>query len=96
VIIRQPLVLPGLGGHLCGYVGVPTSHKLYGFGYDSPLVRELHVHGGITYSKFGNFGMSAKSYWYFGFDCFHFCDISDPKDETYVQNEIDSLLCQLG
>ena len=33
-------------GHLCGYIGVPTSHPWYGKDYDEV---EADVHGGLTY-----------------------------------------------
>lgn len=40
------------GGHLCGYVGVPPEHPMYGFEQDA-IAPDLgiEVHGGITYAR---------------------------------------------
>ena len=37
---------------LCGYVGIPKSHPLWGVKYDEAYdyIQELNVHGGLTYS----------------------------------------------
>lgn len=40
-------------GHRCGYVGVPRWHPAYGLGYDHPLMRDVDVHGGLTYASAG-------------------------------------------
>lgn len=38
-------------GHLCGYVGVPTGHKVFGIESEhEDILRELNVHGGVTFS----------------------------------------------
>lgn len=79
-------------GHLCGYVGVPTDHPLYGVHYtsnsrylpssdpDNPTSSpeaEFEVHGGITYSGDGRFLIGVPpSLWWFGFDCAHSEDVS--------------------
>lgn len=47
LIVRTPM------GHLCGYVGIPPSHRLYGKDYDAAYNRErydIHVHGGLTFA----------------------------------------------
>lgn len=46
-IIRRS---PG-GGHLCGYVGVPRSHPLYGFQVRATRGLGIDVHGGIFYAE---------------------------------------------
>lgn len=39
-------------GHLCGYVGVPTDHPLWGWDHDAvPTEFGIEVHGGLTYSR---------------------------------------------
>lgn len=54
--------------HLCGYVGVPESHRAFGAGYDSV---NAPVHGGLTYSDEEDDG-----YWWFGFDTSHAGDMN--------------------
>lgn len=87
--------LPGLivrnsGGALCGYVGVPKEHRLYGVGYseksdalddESPESR-FDVHGGLTYSDFccGHVCHvpgpgEPDDVWWFGFDTCHWNDL---------------------
>ena len=90
--------------HLCGYVGIPKSHPLYGRGYDD--IEEIAVHGGLTFASeslypFGD----LKDLWWLGFDCAHSGDIVPGishvcQDETYknmdyVLEETRSLLRQL-
>lgn len=66
-------------GALCGYVGVPPTHKLYEKNYSEAPV---DIHGGLTYSD------KCQGYichvpkpgetderWWFGFDCAHAWDI---------------------
>lgn len=56
---------------LCGYVGIPRDHRLYGLDYnDSRVESEIDIHGGLTYSKQVN-GLT-----WFGFDCNHANDFS--------------------
>jgi hypothetical protein len=78
LIKRNPL-----GGNLCGYVGVPRGHPLYGVNYDD--ADHLSVHGGLTYSSKCSEGPEDRAIchkvepgesddvWWFGFDCGH-CD----------------------
>lgn len=80
-------------GHLCGYVGVPPGHPLYGVDTDYEEM-DLLVHGGVTYAAFcqedgpecetichttepGDF---EPAFW-IGFDCMHYRDAS-PQDIT--------------
>jgi hypothetical protein len=64
------------GGNLCGYVGVPDTHPLYGVGYSDCLKPGcsdedwcyehspegvLDVHGGITYSDLCQEGDDAET-----------------------------------
>ena len=40
------------GGHLCGYVGVPSSHPLHRFEPEAiPSDLGIEVHGGVTYGR---------------------------------------------
>lgn len=76
-------------GHRCGYVGVPTTHPLYGNHYTEPnevippgySVPESYfdVHGGLTYSDdlpgcITKCKIDGEIYWWFGFDCGHTMD----------------------
>lgn len=72
VVVRHPEMK-----HLCGYAGVNKGHPVYEVeysDYDHPLVGEIDVHGGLSYSKMG-VGYQKKYYlpdrWFFGFDCAH-------------------------
>lgn len=64
-IVRMPETL-----HWCGYVGVSSSHPFYLKDYDE--VRDISVHGGLTYS---DVRIEADKFWFFGFDCAHFMDL---------------------
>ncbi len=60
-------------GALCGYVGVPEGHKLYGVFYQD-LESYFHVHGGLTYSsKCADHicNEADEEVWWLGFDCAH-------------------------
>lgn len=105
VIIKQPM------GHLCGYVGISTSHPLHGFNYDDDEIPSLNVHGGLTYSGGeSNYPISNdENLWWYGFDCAHHNDYvpklakRDPtlythtiyRDESYVTKECEELARQL-
>jgi hypothetical protein len=60
-------------GHLCGYVGIPKSHPLYGKHYSDDEVENLDAHGGLTHS---GEDQDDKDTWWFGFDCSHGGDLS--------------------
>jgi len=61
-------------GTLCGYVGVPEGHKLYGMTYQE-LEKQYSIpaHGGLTFS--GHMG-EGSVYHFFGFDTAHGGDFS--------------------
>lgn len=62
-------------GTLCGYVGVPRGHSLYGMTYqDAEKNYPFHVHGGLTYS--GGMREPLDDYHFFGFDTAHVGDLS--------------------
>ena len=58
-------------GHLCGYVGVPAGHPLYGISDGSIGVE---VHGGVTFAEDECDGRS-EGLWWIGFDCAHSGDV---------------------
>ena len=60
-------------GHLCGYVGIPKSHPLYGKHYSDDEVENLDAHGGLTHS---GEDQDDKDTWWFGFDCLHGGDMT--------------------
>lgn len=91
LIIRAPL------GHLCGYVGLPPDHPLYGKHYDE-LPDEIDVHGGVTYGEEcgGHIchrpapGESDHLFWV-GFDCAHYNDLSPyetSRMSRYIQRKV--------
>lgn len=82
--------LPGLIvrnrlGALCGYVGVPETHKFYGKDYDHSATRKLRVHGSLTFANKCSPDHSGichvpeagepDSVWWLGFDCAHLDDV---------------------
>lgn len=84
LIVRSPS-----GGHLCGYVGVPSSHPWHGKEYDNYDLIRPDVHGGLTFSEHctpsADEGRGIchivedgedDKVWWFGFDCAHLGDIS--------------------
>jgi hypothetical protein len=88
-------------GYLCGYVGVPASHKLFGKNTDA------FVHGGITFANNWDEiseGFYPEGTWFFGFDCGHSADLKpfdvEPKtiyrDFNYVLHETRKLAKQLA
>jgi hypothetical protein len=97
-------------GVWCGYVGVPSSHPLYGVTHNDV---DVEVHGGLTYSNKCDGHVChdpepdmPDDVWWFGFDTAHYRDYipgnsffrdSDQiyRDITYVEEEIRSLASQL-
>lgn len=84
MIHRGPL------GSWCGYVGVPSSHSLFGVEFDDAENNErfsINVHGGLTFSEAcgtiddDGSGICHPSddgdhVWWFGFDCAHYRDLT--------------------
>lgn len=73
-LIRSPL------GAWNGYVGVPKGHPLYGAHYsESVRLDTVDVHGGLTYSGFGEDLRGTPQWvanlWCLGFDCAHWDDL---------------------
>lgn len=68
------------GGFLCGYVGVPDEHPAHGTGYDDLYTEGEEygpaVHGGLTYAASTAPGCDAQGFWWFGFDCTHYQDLT--------------------
>lgn len=60
-------------GHLCGYVGIPKNHPLWGKHYSDDETMYIHTHGGLTHS---GEDQDDKDTWWFGFDCSHGGDLS--------------------
>jgi hypothetical protein len=76
------LILRGPMGALCGYVGVTPDNPAYQVNYWNDntavgnMVRNIDVHGGLTYSDLGDGDYRPAGLWWFGFDCSHSGDIS--------------------
>ena len=103
MIVRHPLL-----GHLCGYVGLPNNHPLYGVSIDDA---PGYVHGHWTYADYCDDHICHKAlpdepnkvYW-LGFDCAHYNDLSPGlpytqgtyKNIYYVANEIAQVLEELS
>lgn len=72
-------------GFRCGYVKVPKSHPFYNKDYSEKEIRNLNVHGGITFSSHTiNHECLSDGYW-LGFDAFHSEDMLD-YDEMNKEN----------
>jgi hypothetical protein len=81
-------------GHLCGYVGVPEGHPLYGKDWQQDDV-SLYAHGGVNFSRFcepdaEETGIchipelgEPDNVWWFGFDCAHSGDLSPVMEVHY-------------
>ncbi len=82
-------------GFYLGYVSVGKSHPAYGKDYNDDVLREIQVHGGLTFAN------KVEGVWWLGFDCGH--GYSGPlgltskgwtRDE--VEQECESLAKQLA
>lgn len=52
------------GGHLCGFVGIPPEHPLYGYEDDAiPASLGIDVHGGLNYSRTCQEGPAPDPRW---------------------------------
>lgn len=92
------LIHRGPSGSLCGYVGVPPGHPLYGADYNNV---DVSVHGGLTFAdKCQGEAENGRgichvpgpgepdSVWWFGFDCAHALDYSPAYSVRYRGNPI--------
>ena len=75
-------------GTLCGYVGIPRGHALWGQPYTDSLLEGIDVHGGLTYAS----GSSPPDVWYFGFDTSHANDFMPKIVERELENGFNRLL----
>lgn len=83
------------GLYLCGYVGIPTEHPLYGVAYniETPQLGgqspdcALSVHGGLTYSRGTLPDGGGSGLWWFGFDCAHVGDYAPGYDKDNGRSE---------
>jgi len=65
-------------GHRCGYAGIPNFHPLYGKTWDNIEIKNLEVHGGITYNEQADqFPIPSTNGYWLGFDCAHAGDKKD-------------------
>ena len=84
-------------GHRCGYLGIPSSHKLYGKSLDDAGIA---VHGGWTLEEYSDSFSPVDVYesvWWCGFDCGHACDCNDLDLIKELNNEKDAkLLCSVA
>lgn len=76
----------------CGYVGVPENHPAHGKDYDSDILNDVSVHGGLTYSDscavpICHITEGEDKTWWFGFDCAHAGDLS-PLNMRYMNTEL--------
>lgn len=79
-------VHPESTGHLCGYVKIPISHKLYGMSYDDIEILydyEVPSHAGLTFSG----SIKEEGYW-IGFDCAHAGDLLPCSHGGYFEMSI--------
>lgn len=94
-------------GHWCGYVSVPSGHRLHGKSYDEAYDagHDISVHGGLTYAEDHAPMLPSDGSWWFGFDCAHAGDpvpsMRDHGDDVYrdlafVEAECESLAKQLS
>lgn len=93
-----PVIKRGWGN---GYVAVHPSHVLYKKDYDRVFYLledteyQISVHGGLTYSDFGDGDNAPKEWWVFGFDTSHFGDSIENWSKEAVEAETKKLFCQL-
>jgi hypothetical protein len=102
-IVRHPSMK-----HLCGYVGVPSDHPLFGAHYDAvPFDDDGYPHGGLTYADNHAPNEKPDGQWWFGFDCAHAGDFvpgidrwPESKDQyrdiEYVRREVKQLAASLA
>jgi len=86
-----PVMKKGWGN---GYVAVPPTHPAYKMDYDT-LLYPIEIHGGLTYTDFGNGIDAPKDWWVFGFDTSHYNDSLENWPKEAVEAETKRLYCQL-
>ena len=78
-------------GHRCGYIEIPEGNPLYEKNYDE-IDGYINVHGGWTYSEYGNetYPVASDNHsWFIGFDCAHLYDKPDKElIEKLCDNDI--------
>jgi hypothetical protein len=63
-------------GHLCGYVFLPSNHPYYDANKDFDDLRNIKVHGGVTYIDFlDDIELEGIQPYAIGFDCGHGGDL---------------------
>jgi hypothetical protein len=77
-----------------GYVAIPPTHPAYKMDWDTMLY-DIDVHGGITYSNFGDGIRAPKNWWVIGFDTSHYGDTMERWPKEAVEAETKRLFCQL-
>lgn len=85
VFVKEPGTVKDyyFGGHLCGYVQIPSFHLYFDKAYNE---MEIECHGGLT------FGQRDFGYW-IGFDCAHHDDIIPTTVQLNKKSPIYSCLC---
>ena len=79
-----------------GYVAVPPTHPFYRVNYHTDIVEfAIDIHGGLTYSQYGDGENAPKDWWVFGFDTSHYMDNLDKWPKEAVEAETKKLYCQL-
>lgn len=76
----------------CGYVEIPEGHPLHGEDYSDHYDKNVHCHGGVTFS--GPHGAGGGG-WYWGFDCHHYQDTLVDWPVSRVEAECETLAEQI-
>lgn len=83
-------------GHRCGYLAIPSNHKLYGQSLDDIGIA---VHGGWTLEEYSDSFSPVDAYesvWWCGFDCGHAGDCNDTGLIRELNNRRDAdFLCRM-
>lgn len=94
-----------MGGGV-GYVGIPSTHPLYGKNYEE-LAGLLDVHGGVTYTGQGSETnkLEDSKLYYIGWDARHHCGMEEMRQNrsygiqvtlTFLKDETTKLAQQLA
>ena len=97
--------------HLCGYVEIPNTHKVYWLSYMDELFYDIDVHGGVAYTGTleNPYAKDIRHNYVVGFDCNYAGDYApgrkypdcykvskkDYKDMDFVISECKKLAKQL-